>query len=97
MQEHEKAYLWRRAMGYSRAKLARLTGYSQSAIADIEAGRYRNTGHPIPAYVMTRYRMMCGAVTANLSFDWYRARVTTSEAVREVTFPVARQHDGDAP
>jgi transcriptional regulator with XRE-family HTH domain len=96
MMEHEKAYLWRRAMGFSRRKLSGMTGFSESAIADIEAGRYRNTGHPIPSAIMTRYRTVCGAVTAQLSFDWFRAKLTTDER-REIEFPVARQHNGDAP
>src|SRR5512133_3435639 len=98
MRENEKARLWRKAMGFSREQLARLTGYSASAIVDIEAGKYRNTGHPVPEPVMRRYRLICGAITAGLSFDWFRAKVTSDEAVRELVFPVAKQQQGrDAP
>jgi transcriptional regulator with XRE-family HTH domain len=75
MTEHEKARLWRQAMGLSRKRLSDLTGYSVSSISDIEAGMYRFTGRPVPPHVMKRYRTACGAVTADVSFDWYRAKI----------------------
>jgi transcriptional regulator with XRE-family HTH domain len=79
--ENEKAYLWRRAMGFSRAKLARLTGFS--------AGIYRENGKPIADATMQRYRLACGALTADVSFNWYRAKVSVNGT--SVDIPVARE------
>jgi transcriptional regulator with XRE-family HTH domain len=78
MTEHEKARLWRQAMGLSRKALSQATGFSVSSIADIEAGRYRENGHPIPAAVFQKYRLACGAVTADVKFNWYRATARSS-------------------
>jgi transcriptional regulator with XRE-family HTH domain len=96
MLEHEKARLWRRAMGLSRRKLSDLTGMSESNIADIETGTYRANRHPVPRAVMQRYRLVCGAITAGLTFDWYRAKLKTSER-REIEFPVAKKQEDNAP
>jgi transcriptional regulator with XRE-family HTH domain len=87
--ENEKAYLWRKAMGFSRAKLARLTGFSASNIADIETGIYRENGKPIADTTMQRYRLACGALTADVRFNWYRAKVKVNGT--SVDIPVARE------
>jgi transcriptional regulator with XRE-family HTH domain len=96
MLEHEKAHLWRKAMGLSRRKLASLIGLSESNIADIEAGVYRINKRPVPEPIMRRYRMLCGAVTAGLAFDWYRAKLKTDER-REIEFPVVKKQENNAP
>jgi transcriptional regulator with XRE-family HTH domain len=72
MPEAEKARLWRIAMGFSRRELAQLTGFSESLIADIEVGHYRENEHPISDRAMRRYRLACAAITADVHFDWYR-------------------------
>jgi len=86
--EHEKAHLWRRAMGLSRADLARLTGFSESNIADIESGTYRENGKPISPHTMQRYRLACGALTADVSFNWFRATLNVNG--KSIDFPVGK-------
>jgi transcriptional regulator with XRE-family HTH domain len=83
--ENEKAYLWRKAMGLSRKRLSDMTGYSISSIIDIEKGTYRQNGNPVPPSVLKRYRTACGAVTADVVFDWYRARLKSETVVRDLT------------
>ena len=70
--EHEKARLWRKAMGLTKVRLSELTGYSVSIIADMEAGHYRQNGNPIPDKTWQRYKMACAAITAGADFTWYR-------------------------
>ncbi len=68
--EHERARNWRENAGLTRAALAKLTGYSYSAIQDIERGTHPN-GNPVPHTAMQRYRLACAAISANLvRFDW---------------------------
>jgi len=69
--EHERCKWWREnIMHMSRSKLSELTGFSQSSIADIEAGVNRSTKAPIDEAVMQRYRLACAAVALNVQFDW---------------------------
>jgi transcriptional regulator with XRE-family HTH domain len=73
--EHELARQWRERMGWSRAELAKLIGYSLSAIADYESGRSRSSGKPIGDNEWLRYRLACAAITAHIEFDWTSCRV----------------------
>jgi len=69
--DHIRCKWWREnIMHMSRSKLSELTGFSQSSIADIEAGVNRSTKAPIDEAVMQRYRLACAAVALNVQFDW---------------------------
>lgn len=77
LSEANKARQWREAMGYSRATLAELSGYSETAIRQFEAGgasvggSFEATGES----AIHRYRLVCAALTARLRFDWKRAEI----------------------
>jgi hypothetical protein len=65
----ELAKEWRTRNRYSRPQLSELTGYSPSAIQDIEEAIYRSPPHPVSPEVMRRYRLICAAVEHKLT-DW---------------------------
>jgi hypothetical protein len=74
--EHIRCKWWREnVVNLSRPRLAELTGFSISTIADIEAGHNRSTKAPVDAAVMQRYRMTCAAVTLGVEFDWLSLRL----------------------
>lgn len=72
LSEATKARQWREAMGLSRSALAELSGYSETAIRQFEAGgatvggAFETTGDA----AFHRYRLVCGALTARLRFNW---------------------------
>lgn len=69
--DHIRCKWWREnIMHMSRPKLAELTGFSASSIADIETGMNRSTKAPIDPAVMQRYRLACAAVALGVQFDW---------------------------
>ncbi|PWB94680.1 helix-turn-helix domain-containing protein [Methylosinus sporium] len=70
--EGERARLWRESLKLSRRELAEITGYSESAIQDFEAGfqRGRDERAPIGEREMLRYRLACAAIDAGLNFRW---------------------------
>lgn len=68
---HQRAKTWRKKkMRYTRAQFAELSGYSMSAIADVERGFTRgDTAHLIRPEMLKRYRLICAAIEAGLT-DW---------------------------
>jgi transcriptional regulator with XRE-family HTH domain len=84
--EHVLALSWRERMGWSRSRLARATGYSESQIRNFEAGYNMGSGEPIGEREMHRYRLACAALHARLDFNWKQCRIemaTTAEAARK--------------
>lgn len=67
--EHELARRWRVENRYTLRKISELTGYSLAALTDFENGASRNTGKPISARVMRRYRLCLAAIDAGKA-DW---------------------------
>lgn len=66
-------------MRLSRVELSKLIGLSVSTIQDYETGHHRAKGTPIQPEEWTRYRLMCGALTAGLVFDWKTCSVTVTQ------------------
>lgn len=80
--EHVRAKWWREHIAQlSQRELAALTGFSISRIVDIEAGVTRGSGEPIDSATMTRYRMVCAAVTLGARFDWLTLSLVPQTAV----------------
>lgn len=80
--DHIRCKWWREnIMKLSRPKLAELTGFSQSTIADIEAGVNRTTKATIDPSVMQRYRLACAAVALGAQFDWLSLSVVPTVPV----------------
>lgn len=73
--EHRLARAWRERMGLSLDALSKATGYSIARIRDFETGVSQARNLPIGESEMARYRMVCAAVLAGLSFDWDELRV----------------------
>lgn len=71
--EHERARHWRETLGLTRAQLAELSGYSESAIKQMEWGK-NSAGDPVGDDAWQRYRLVCAAIMAGLDFDWRRVR-----------------------
>lgn len=67
--EHERARHWRVSCGMSRAELSLLTGYSESSIKQMEAGK-NSAGDTVSEDAWQRYRLVCAAAMAGLEFDW---------------------------
>lgn len=68
--EHQAARQWRESAGLSRAQLAKLTGYSISAIQDYERGTL-STGRPVDPAMMQRFRLACAAIAfRKAAFAW---------------------------
>jgi len=66
--EHVKARWWREHVAHlSRKALAERIGFSPSAINNYERGYDRSKHIPMD---YGRYRLLCGAVAANIEFDW---------------------------
>lgn len=63
------AFAWRRNMGFSRADLAELSGFSESLIRDFEAGTRRGKSpehRGIDEASWRRYGLACAAIEADL-------------------------------
>jgi len=71
--EHERARQWRDACGLTREQLSALSGYSESAIKQMETGK-NSAGDPVGDDAWQRYRLICAAIMAGLDFDWRRVR-----------------------
>ena len=73
LEPHEQFLRWRKEHRYTRAELARLTGFSVSVIADMETGIVRGVRkRPVPFSTMKRYRLCLAAIAhglENWSFD----------------------------
>lgn len=86
LSEANKARQWREAMGYSRSVLAELSGYSETAIRQFEAGG-ASVGGAFETTADTafhRYKLVCAALTARLRFDWKKVEIdlTRRETVK---------------
>lgn len=67
---HQRALIWRKEkMQLSRRRLAELSGYSTSFIADAETGIDRGGPAPLKAESMRKYTLACAAIDAGLK-DW---------------------------
>lgn len=78
--EHVLALGWRQRMGWSRARLSRATGYSESQIRSFEAGQSISTNEPVGEREMQRYRMVCASLHARLDFNWKQCRIEMAPA-----------------
>lgn len=68
--EHTRARQWRENAGLSRQQLAKLTGFSVSAIQDYERGTL-STGRPVDPAMMQRFRLACAAIAyRKAAFAW---------------------------
>lgn len=72
--EHEAARQWRENLGLTRAALSDLTGFSQQSIADYESG-FQTKGTPVDPDAFKRYKLVCAAIHAGLSFDWHKVEL----------------------
>lgn len=81
MTEPEKARRWRESLGLTMAQLAKLTGYSVSAICWFERGQTPPRSYPrqragkresqeIDPRVWTRWKRACHSVATRQKFDW---------------------------
>lgn len=74
--EHVKMRYWRaEIVKMSQPELSKVSGFSVSTIADMEAGMNRSTKTPLDPNAVKRYRMACAAVTLGCKFDWLSLRM----------------------
>jgi transcriptional regulator with XRE-family HTH domain len=70
---HERARAWREKRGLTLDQLSELTGYSVSALRQLEAGK-RFGGARHSEWVVERYRMACAGAEAQIKsgrrFEW---------------------------
>jgi hypothetical protein len=73
-------------MGLSRSALADLSGYSEAAIRQFEAGGVSVGGafETTADTAFHRYKLVCAALTARLRFDWKKVEIdlTRRETVK---------------
>ena len=73
MKPHAAAKAWREKRGLDLDQLSELTGYSVSALRQLEAGK-RFGGASHSEWVWQRYRMACAGAEAQLKsgrrFEW---------------------------
>jgi hypothetical protein len=77
MTEHDKARRWRERNSLSMQQLAKLTGYSVSAICWFERGQTPDRpkqsgrkGREIDPRVWIRYKRACHSVATREKFEW---------------------------